>query len=154
MGYRMKAQYVFENIEFERGIEPKEAMGIGRRALIEKWINSVPDLKNINKYKIDKDLIINVRGDVFLSRRKIIELPEYIQFGKVIGDFWISGNGLISLRGCPRIVTGYFSCTDNNLTSLEGGPKLASHFLCYNNKKQFTEEEVRKECNIRGRIEV
>jgi len=44
----MKAQYVFENIEFERGVEPKKAMGIGLDDETIKWVNIVtPILKPI-----------------------------------------------------------------------------------------------------------
>ena len=29
MGNRMKAQFIYENLDFERGIDPKQSMGIG-----------------------------------------------------------------------------------------------------------------------------
>ena len=40
----------------------------------------------------------------------------------VDGYFDISNNGLISLEGCPKIVTRDFNCSKNNLTSLFEGP--------------------------------
>ena len=33
----MKARFVFENIEFERGMDPKEALGIGSENYIWNW---------------------------------------------------------------------------------------------------------------------
>jgi len=41
----MKAQFVFENIEFERGLEPKESLNIGEAALFKAALS---DIKNHN----------------------------------------------------------------------------------------------------------
>ena len=50
-------------------------------------------------------------------------------------------------------VKGNFYCSNNNLTSLEGSPKtVGGNFYCSNNTKEFTEEEVRKYCDVKGRI--
>ena len=43
----MKAKSVFENIEFERGKEPKEAMGVGRDAMMDQRIQKLKDEYNI-----------------------------------------------------------------------------------------------------------
>jgi hypothetical protein len=86
----------------------------------------------------------------------------------------IQANGLTSLKGCPKEIGGNFNCSDNQLTSLEGGPiKVGYHFDCSENElitlegapkevgrdfncrdnaKKFTEEDVRKVCNVKGRV--
>ncbi len=96
---------------------------------------------------------------------------------KVTGNFYCEGNELTSLKGCPSEVGGNFRCDDNNdLTSLEGCPKkvggdfdcsrdkltslkgcpseVGGDFDCSNNKVKFTEEDVRKVCNVKGDIYV
>ena len=140
-----------------------------RRGLIEDWLKE----HGIRNYTINKDLTINVNGNVYLSAIDLKEFPEYIQFGVVRGDFVCRINYLTSLRGVPRIVGGNFDCADNELTSLEGAPKEVggyfdcSHnklttlkeapenvasFYCSNNKVQFTEEDVRKVCKVKGKV--
>jgi hypothetical protein len=37
----MKAQFVYENVNFERGLDPKSSIGIGLRSQIEKWMKKV-----------------------------------------------------------------------------------------------------------------
>jgi len=37
----MRAKFVYENMRFERGKDPKSAMGIGKRALIKKWFDDL-----------------------------------------------------------------------------------------------------------------
>lgn len=74
--------------------------------------------------------------------------PEYV--GK---HFDCSGNKLISLKGCPKKIYSSFECNRNNLTSLEGCPEeVEGNFSIKNNKKQFTEEEVRAVCSVGGRV--
>ena len=47
------------------------------------------------------------------------------------GDLDCSDKKLISLFGCPSIVTGHFNCSYNKLTSLEGAPeKVGGGFDC------------------------
>lgn len=41
----------------------------------------------------------------------------------------------------------------NSLTSLKGVPgKVGGDFLCSGNKVKFTRENVRKVCNVKGKI--
>jgi len=73
------------------------------------------------------------RGFGRYSLSSVIENGRFIiKFGKVKGDF---------------------NCSDNNLTSLEGAPKYVGwDFYCRRNKKKFTEEEVRKVSEVKGKI--
>ena len=100
--------------------------------LIRGWL----DEYGVKNYTINDDYTIDVDGYVNLVGKDLTELPEYIRFGVVKGDFNCSGNGLISLRGCPREVRlGNFLCNHNQLTSLEGVPKKVEKiFDCSNNK--------------------
>lgn len=43
----------------------------------------------------------------------------------------------------------------NQLTSLEGAPKeVEGLFICSNNSVEFTEEQVREVCNVKGNVYV
>ena len=46
------------------------------------------------------------------------------RWGKVDGDFDITGMQLESLEGCPHTVGGEFLCLWNRLRSLQGGPRV------------------------------
>jgi hypothetical protein len=83
------------------------------------------------KYKIRKDGSVNVlNGSVHLTFKKLTRLP--IKFG--------------------IIHHGYFDVSNNKLTSLDNFPDEVTDGRVYvaNNKKQFTEEEVRKVCEAVG----
>jgi hypothetical protein len=60
--------FLKESIEFERGIEPKDAMKIGKKAQIEKWFND----RGIspNDYEILDDLSVIIDRDLDLYHRK------------------------------------------------------------------------------------
>ena len=77
-----------------------------RRELIEKWLKEY----DIENYIINKDLTIDVKEDIDLDLRDLVEFPEYIQFGVVRGYFDCSYCHLKSLRGAPKEVRRYFDC--------------------------------------------
>ena len=71
------------------------------------------------------------------------------------GSFSCSNNQLTSLEGCPRTVGNDFSCSRNQLTSLEGCPTIVGGaFYCYDNKKKFSEKDVRRLCKVKRHISV
>jgi len=71
----------------------------------------------------------------------------------VNADFYCSMNSLTSLEGGPIIVKGLFECAKNLLTSLKGCPKeVGGDFDCGYNSKKFSIEEVKEECNVKGKI--
>ena len=44
-------------------------------------------------------------------------------------------------------------CYDNELKSLFGAPEtVGGDFYCYNNPGNFTEEQVRAVCDVKGKI--
>lgn len=75
---------------------------------------------------------VDVDGEVD-SIASMKKLP--VQFGRVSGDFDISGINLISLRGAPNFVGEDFYCNNNHLHSLQGAPsRVEGDFKCYGNK--------------------
>ena len=95
---------------------------------------------------------INVGGFFNCANNKLTSLnnsPKTV----VGGSFYCNNNQLISLKGAPTSVDGNFVCIDNNLTSLVGAPKtVGGAFSCRNNSVQFTEEQVRAVCDVKGTI--
>ena len=76
--------------------------------------------------------LVNVDGDIKIIN-KITKI--LVKFGVVTGNFWCSGNQLISLEGAPNKVGGNFDCSYNQLTSLVGAPdKVGGGFHCYGNQ--------------------
>ena len=76
------------------------------------------------------------------------DIPKYVD-----GYFACGHNKLTSLQGTPKYVGDGFDCDDNKLTSLQYAPKyVGGDFFCSNNTKQFTKEEVRAVCNVKGNI--
>ena len=75
----MKAQFIYERLNFERGQDPKYSIGIGKIALIKKWFDEwAPD----KIYKIDKDLNIEVEGYLDLTNTNITSLPDNLKVGR------------------------------------------------------------------------
>ncbi len=93
---------------------------------IEKYdsaeaIESLLEELEIDDYRINKDLSVDVNGDVHLEEMGLTKIP--IKFRIVKGDFSISGNKITSLEGCPIKVQGDFECNANPIESLKGCPE-------------------------------
>lgn len=72
---------------------------------------------------------------------------------KINGFFFCYNNKLTNLLGGPDYVDGNFDCSGNDLESLDGAPKkVIGYFNCRNNKVKFTEDDVRKVCDVKGNI--
>lgn len=100
--------------------------------LVEKRFGRPITVENIdaNNYKDYIGKFVNVTCNVWLNDLGLKKLP--IKFGKVGGDF---------------------DCSNNNLTSLEGAPySVGCEFYCTDNKKKFTEDDVKKVCKVYGYI--
>jgi hypothetical protein len=92
---------------------------------------------------------VDVLGTVNLDHKGLTRLP--FAFGKVGGNFWCSGNRLVSLEGAPREVGGDFGCSDNRLTSLEGAPtEVGGDFGC--SADGLEDVSALKRCKIKGMI--
>ena len=96
-----------------------------------------------------------------LSAMKIAERLDKVSKVKLSDGTWhvtddldLSCDVLTSLKSLNvSIVNGDFKCFRNDLTSLEGCPKeVGGDFICSDNYKKFTEDEVRSICNVKGSI--
>ena len=114
------------------------------------------------------------KGDLNLNIMNLTKLPEMLKDITVDGDFYCGNNNLTSLKFAPSSVGGSFYCSSNeltslegaptnvgrnfdcgfnNLTSLEGAPKsVGGNFWCEANTVKFTEEQVRAECDVKGKV--
>ena len=96
---------------------------------IEIWLKYV----GVKHYLIQENFIVDVYGDVDLSKQNIKQIP--IQFGKVHGSFYCNAAQLTTLLGVPRVVEKDFCCEDNPLTSSAYNylPKKVAHTLICDN---------------------
>lgn len=115
---------------------------------IADWLNS----NGVEKYTIEEDLTVNVKGGLKINTQELDYLP--VRFAKVDGNVSFhymyystqTRGKLKSLEGCPQIVGGHFNCSYNQLKSLVGGPKeVALNYVCSDNcliSLQGSPEEV------------
>ena len=150
---------VRENINFERGRDPKSAMGIGSRELIKEWMESMPFIIHEDLYRINEDMTITIKDlPLSLMGEKYLfpdgKLPSYIRFRECFDELDVDDCDLVSLEGFPSKIGGYFSCQLNNLTSLEKGPKFVGEsYYCNGNPGKFTEDYVRKICEVNNAVQ-
>jgi hypothetical protein len=104
--------------------------------------NDLIDLKG-GPEKVDKDY--------FCSNNKLVTLkgaPKHVP-----GEFSCFGNKLINLRYGPEKVDGDYNCSNNKIENLDGIAKeIGGNFRCFHNPGKFTEEDVRKQSNIKGKV--
>lgn len=99
-----------------------------RKEQIKEW------LKDNNKFGTDglrfnPDGTIDIDDFVYAGKGNF---PDFIQFNKCIGNFYVRHCEITSLRGCPKEVRGVFSCAENNLKDLTYGPKKVKRdYFCY-----------------------
>lgn len=128
---------------------------------IEDWIT-----KELNLSSNDYDLVeipnhgrkepiyeINVNErDVNLNDYPNEQLPDYIQFGEIVGgNFLCAYSKLTSTKGFPRMVGLTFDCSFSQLTSLDGMPKIVDRdFICLG--MPFTEEQIRATTEVTCKV--
>ena len=105
---------------------------------------------NYNKLKSLEKGPVEVGSSVYCFRNNLKSLEGAPK--EVGGSFYCDNNQLTSLKGAPEKVEGDFDCSHNKLTSLEGAPKEVERFNCGYNSVQFTREDVKKVCNVNGKI--
>jgi len=137
-----------ERLDFERGLDPKKAMGLGTYEKIREWMDEVG--VGIRNFSVNDDFSINTEMDIIATERTELfpggEFPSYIRFNNS-GSFDIDACELNSLVGCPRYIKGYFSCQQNNITTLQGFPeKVSNDVYCFGNEVKFTEKEIKEVC--------
>jgi len=95
------------------------------------------------------------KGNLSLQFLKLTELPVILKDITVGADFDCSNNKLTSLINAPKFVGGNFNCSYNELTSLEGAStNVGGGFYCRNNPVEFTEQQVRAVCDVKGKVYV
>lgn len=107
-------------------------------------LNKLTDLKGCpkkiyNTFTCQNNYLTNLIGG-----------PEYVK-----GDYYCHHNNLTSLEGCPNIIYGDLICDDNNILTTKGFPTIIERDLRINklkNGKMFPIEEIRKVCNVKGKI--
>jgi hypothetical protein len=98
----------------------------------EEHVAEICQKYNIRNWSINSEGLVDVNGNVDLSRKRLTKLP--LNFGHVGGNFYCSSNQLTNLAGCPHTVSGNFSCAYNIIISLEGPLHTVSgNFLCSSN---------------------
>jgi hypothetical protein len=98
--------------------------------------------------------IINVKNkDVVLVGYTQEELPEYIQFGEIIGGSFIcSHSKFASMKGFPKIVGKIFDCSFcANLKSLDNSPCIVDIDYCAVGTC-FSEKLIRQYCKVTHKI--
>ena len=118
---------------------------------IEAWCEEM----EIQNYTINSQGEIDVNGSVWLNEKDFKELPY--KFGKVSSFFSLQNcNNISSLKNCPNEVGLFFRCSHcPKLESLEGCPKeVNGSFFCRDCRRNFTEEEVRTLCKVKGKINI
>ena len=124
--------------------------GVKKQSLkseIEAWCDEM----GIKNYTINSKGEIDVNGFVDLRSENFKELPY--KFSKIEGWFSLRNcKNLTSLKNCPYEVGEYFSCSFcPQLDSLKECPKkVGRDFFCTNCKREFTKEEVRSLCDVKG----
>jgi len=72
----VKKPYLKENIEFQRGRNPKRTLGIGKVVRIRQWFEKWAPYA---EYEIDDDLNIYVKSGLYLNGTKITSLPDNLK---------------------------------------------------------------------------
>jgi hypothetical protein len=92
---------------------------------IKKWLVEI----EVEKYRINEDLSVDVKGLVDFSHKNLKNIP--VKFNDVDGSFYCNGNQLTSLLGSPRSVSGQFSCGGNLLINYQYMPEyIGDSFFC------------------------
>lgn len=112
--------------------EAKQPAILETREQIENWLTKRG--KRIGgKWKINKDLTVEVEGDVNLSQMKITRIP--VKFKWVAGKMIVRESSLETLEGCPEEVGLWFDCSYTKIKNLVGGPKYLN---CLNREHNDT----------------
>ena len=140
-------------LEFQRG-KPSETLALGKKKEVDEWLRKfVP----YSKAKINSQWTIDTKEIVIPQGKSIWDgfIPEYIQFNICDGKCLVRDNQLKSMQGLPKIIKGDFMVDGNKLEDLDGSPEeVEGDYYIKRNNKKFTVDEVKKVCNVGGRIVV
>jgi hypothetical protein len=123
---------------FSKSEDKLTSLGVGKKSQIKEWMTNLSrmclnDTIIPPRYEINKDLTIDVDSHLYLPGN-FGNLPSFIQFNIVAGDFNCVNCDMTTLRGCPKKVGGYYDCSFNKLKNLDYAPThVSSHFSCGDN---------------------
>ncbi len=139
-------------LEFQRG-NPSEALALGKKKEVDAWLKKYVPFSHA---KINSQWTIDTKDVVIPRSKSLYEgIPEYIQFNICDGNFLLRDNQIKSMAGCPRVIKGDFMVDGNKLEDLDGSPEeVEGDYYIKRNNKKFTIDEVKKVCNVGGRIVV
>ena len=84
-------------------------------------------------YKINpSDLTVDIFRNISFVEEDLVEGKLPFKFGKVIGNVWLDGLGLVSLENSPREVTEAFVIYNNKLENFIGGPEIVGENFAAN----------------------
>lgn len=107
------------NEKFSEESDSIHDMGIGKPALIHKWMKK----HGVEKYTINTDQTVNINTDLMFFKKHFHELPEFIQINYLKGDLNFYESGLKHLGGFPKSIDGNIYLGRNKLTSAKGLPQ-------------------------------
>ena len=99
-------------MNFERGIDPKHSMNIGKKAPIIKWFSDLGI--DESRYEILPDFSIKMGGYLNLSNTQITSLPDNLSVG---GDLNLSNTPITTLPD-NLTVGGWLDLSNTSITSL------------------------------------
>jgi hypothetical protein len=137
---------------FQRG-KPFETLALGKKKEVDAWLKKYVPFAHA---RINSQWTIDTKDVVIPQGKTLYEgIPEYIQFNICDGNFLLRDNQIKSMTGCPKIVRGDFMVDGNKLEDLDGCPEeVKGDFFIKRNNKKFTIDEIKKICNVGGRISV
>jgi hypothetical protein len=135
---------VKEHINFQRGLDPKAAMGIGSKALIKQWFDKL-DIPPEN-YVINPDLSIDYKYGLYLSNTQITSLPDNLS---VNGNLWLDNTPITSLPD-NLTVYGHLDLTNTPITSLPDNLRVEGNLWLRNTLITSLPDNLRVEGRIYG----
>jgi hypothetical protein len=115
--------YLGINESFTKCDDKLENLGIGKKALIIKWL----DDNKISKYKLLDNLSINVFADVIIRTHG--PFPDYIQFNYIDGNFYAWNLEIGSFRGFPQKIEGSLYAGKNTIYDIGDAPKFVGGII-------------------------
>jgi len=103
--------------------------------LYEKYINNDGDIKIVNKQfdsLLELELPNILKSNISIINCNLLSLkgsPEIVE-----GYFHCNHNKLKSLEYSPQIIKDSFDCSNNELTALTNSPKNVASYICNDNK--------------------
>lgn len=71
-----------------------------------------------------KGIIVNIKGNLILSGRKLEKFPKLFRFGKVDGNLNVSNNRFASFEWFPKEICGNLLANDNYLKDFTNAPTV------------------------------